>query len=93
MMFADLLSECSVAEFAESCERPATPVRVFAVRLHVIGCSLREAQAILRFIGGKRSHQAICQWQYRLSDNVQDPPTAQPSRVAIDETAVKINSD
>jgi len=30
-------------------ERTATPVRVFAVRLHTTGCSLRETQEILRY--------------------------------------------
>jgi transposase-like protein len=71
--------------------RTATPVRVFAVPLHATGCSLREIQAILRLIGVKRSHQAIWHWVHRLADTVPDPLTAQPSRVAIDETAVKIN--
>jgi putative transposase len=95
MMLADLLSECYAAEFDESWERErtATPVRVFAVRLHATGCSLRETQAILRLIDVKRSHQAIWNWVHRLADRVPDPPTATPSRVAIDETAVKINGD
>jgi putative transposase len=30
---------------------------------------------------------------HRLADSVPDPPTAQPSGVAVDETAVKINGD
>jgi putative transposase len=30
---------------------------------------------------------------YRIADSVPDPPTAQPSRVAVDETAVKINGE
>ncbi len=42
-------------------ERAATPVRVFAVRLHATVCSLRETQEILRLFGVERSHQAI--WQ------------------------------
>ncbi len=81
MKLADLLSESYAAEFDEAWERErtATPVRVFAVRLHATGCSLRETQAILRLIGVERSHQA--------------PPMAKPSRVAVDETAVKINGE
>ncbi|WP_222912843.1 IS6 family transposase [Natrinema sp. SYSU A 869] len=95
MWLADLLSECYAAEFDECWERErtATPVRVFAVRLHATGCSLRETQAILRLIGVERTHQAIWYWVHRLADSVPDPPSASPSRVAIDETAVKINGD
>ena len=74
-------------------ERTATPVRAFAVRLHATGCSLRETKEILRLFGVKRSHQAIFQWVHRLSDSVGDPPTAKPSRVAVDETAIKINGE
>ena len=74
-------------------ERTATPVRVFAVRLHATGCSLRETQGILRLFGVERSHQAIFQWVHRISDSVSDPPRAKPSRVAVDETAIKINGE
>ena len=74
-------------------ERTATPVRAFAVRLHATGCSLRETQAILRLFGVQRSHQAIFQWVHRVADSVPDPPEAQPKRVAVDETAVKINGE
>lgn len=68
-------------------------VRTFAVRLHATGCSLRETQAILRLIGIERTHQAIWNWVPRLADSGSDPPTAKLSRVAINETAVKINTD
>ena len=74
-------------------ERTATPVRAFAVRLHATGCSLRETKEILRLFGVDRSHQAIFQWVHRVSDSVGDPPEAQPKRVAVDETAVKINGE
>ncbi len=92
MTLADLLSECYATEFDESWERErtATPARVFAVRLHATGCSLRETQSILRLIGIDRSHQAIWHWVHRLADSVPDQPTEQPSQVAIDETAVKL---
>ena len=33
------------------------------------------------------------QWVHRLSDSVSDPPKATPRRVAVDETAVKINGE
>jgi putative transposase len=74
-------------------ERTATPVRAFAVRLHAAGLSLRETEAILRLIGVNRSFQAIFQWVHRLADSVSDPPSAKPKRVAVDETAVKINGE
>ena len=64
-----------------------------AVRLHATGCSLRETQAILQLFGVQRSHQAIFQWVHRVADSVPDPPEAQPKRVAVDETAVKINGE
>jgi putative transposase len=74
-------------------ERTATSVRAFAVRLHATGCSLREIREIPRLFGVERSHQAIFQWVHRVADSVGDPPTATPSRVAVDETAIKINGE
>jgi len=74
-------------------ERTATPSGFVPVRLHATGCSLRETQAILRLFGVQRSHQAIFQWVHRVADSVPDPPEAQPKRVAVDETAVKINGE
>ncbi len=56
-------------------------------------CSLRETQEILRLFGVERSHQAIWQWVHQVADSVSDPPEAKPKRVAIDETAVKINGE
>jgi len=90
-MLADLLNESYTAEFDEwwERERTATPVRVFAVRLHATGCSLQEIQAILRLIGVERTHQVIWHWVHRLADSVPDPSTVSPSRVAADETEVK----
>jgi putative transposase len=68
-----------------------TPIRAFAVRLHAASCSLRETEAILHLLGVERSFQAIFQWVPWLANSVADPPKAKPRRVAIDETAVKIN--
>ena len=95
MSLADLLSECLTAE-SDECwqrERTATHVRAFAVRLHAAGLSLREIEAILQLFGVDRSFQAIFKWVHRLADSVSDPPSAKPKRVAVDETAVKINGD
>ena len=93
MKLADLLTETSEATSFECWERErtTTPVRAFAVRLHAAGLSLRETTAILGLLGVDRSHQAIWHWKERLADSAPDPPTATPSRVAVDETAVQIN--
>ncbi|ELZ81344.1 transposase [Haloferax larsenii JCM 13917] len=74
-------------------ERTANVLTGVAVRLHAAGLSLRETEAILRLLGVERSFQAIFQWVHRLTDSVADPPKAQPRRVAVDETAVKINGE
>jgi putative transposase len=94
-MLADLLNETYDGELNEywERERTATLVRAFAVRLHQTGCSVREIATILAKLGVERSHEAVWSWVYRLADNRCDPPTAQPSRVAGDETAVKINGE
>ena len=94
-MLADLLSTSFAADLEESWERErtATSVRAFAVRLHATGCSLRETTSILAELGVERSHGAVWNWVHRIADSVSDPPTAQPSRVAVDETAVKINGE
>jgi len=74
-------------------ERTATPVRAFAVCLHAAGSSLRETAAILGLFGVERTHGAVWNWVHRLADSVGNPPSAQPTRVAVDETAVRINGE
>ncbi|MDL0121118.1 IS6 family transposase [Halobacterium salinarum] len=95
MKLADLLSESYEPDLEESWEneRTATPVRAFAVRLHETGCSLRETTTILAELGVQRSHGAVWNWVHRLADSGCDPPSAQPKRVAVDETAVKVNGE
>jgi putative transposase len=93
MKVADLLRE-TLDTAAVECwqrERTATPVRAFAVRLHTSGCSLRETAEILELVGVERTHGAVWSWVHRLADSVGNPPTPAPSRVAVDETAVRIN--
>jgi len=48
---------------------------------------------VLRLLGVDRSHGAVWQWIHRLADSLTDPPTAQPSRVAVDELAVRLNGE
>ena len=95
MPLADLLEETLDAEAFQywQRERTATPVRAFAVRLQAAGLSFRETAAILELLDVDRSHQAIWQWKERLADSECDPLTAEPSRVAVDETAVKIDGE
>jgi putative transposase len=64
-----------------------------AVQLHATSCSLRERQAILRLFGVQRSHKAVFRWVHRVADSVLNPPEAQPKRVAVDETVVKVNDE
>ncbi|MGQ4557325.1 IS6 family transposase [Halobellus sp. GM3] len=94
-MLSDLLNKDLDGELDECWERErtATPVRAFAVRLHATGCSLRETTTILAELGVERSHQAVWQLVHRLADSVPDPPSATPTRVAVDETAVRINGE
>ncbi|MDL0131629.1 IS6 family transposase [Halobacterium salinarum] len=94
-MLADLLSESYDPGLEESWEneRTANALTGVAVRLHQTGCSLRETTTILAELGVQRSHGAVWNWVHRLSDSGCDPPEAQPKRVAVDETAVKINGE
>ncbi|NHN42935.1 IS6 family transposase [Halorubellus sp. JP-L1] len=74
-------------------ERTPTPVRRVGVRLHTAGLSIREMVAILELLGVHPSHDVVWQWKHRLADSEPDPPTAWPSRVAVDETAVQIGPE
>jgi len=95
MALSDLLSKCSAVDL-DACwerERTPTPVRALAVRFHATDCSLRETATILDVLGVNRTYQAIFQWMHRIADSGCDPPSAAPTRVAIDETAVKLNGE
>lgn len=48
---------------------------------------------ILAELGVERTHGAVWNGVHRLADSVLDPPRAKPSRVAVDETAGKINGE
>jgi transposase-like protein len=74
-------------------ECTASALRVLAVQLHSTGISLRETAAALESIGVYRSHQAVFQWTRRVGEEAPDPPTAQPSQVAVDETAIRIGRE
>lgn len=87
MELGDLLRETVNVDCDEvwENERTPTPVRMFEVRLHSMGLSLREIVAVFDWLGVDRSHGAVWNWTHTLSETQVDPPTAEPSRVAVDE--------
>ena len=93
MRLGDLLGETLSVDCDEvwENERTPTPVRVFGVRLHSMGLSLREIVAVFDWLGVDRSHGAVWNWTHTLSENQDDPPTTEPSRVAIDETQITVD--
>lgn len=68
-------------------------LRAFGVRLHSMGSSLRETAAVLEVLGVHRSHQAVWQWVHQFAVSAPDPPSAVPTRVAVDETAVHVGTE
>jgi transposase-like protein len=95
MTLADLLRETidlPEQEVWEN-ERTPTPVRVFGVRLHSMGLSLREVVAVLNLLGIDRSHGAVWNWTHDLAETQSDPPTVEPSRVAVDEKQIEVDGE
>jgi len=74
-------------------DRTPTPVRVFGVRLHSTGLPLREIVAVFDWLGVDRSHGAVWNWTHTLSESQADPPTAEPSRVAVDEKQITVDGE
>jgi len=95
MPLSDLLRENFAADDRECWQRERTPNTLtgVGVRLTAAGLSIGETTAVLRLLGIDRSHGAVWQWIHRLADSLADPPTAQPSRVAVDELAVRFNGE
>jgi len=95
MTLADLLRETLDVDCDEvwENERTPTPVRVFGVRLHSMGLSVREVAAVLELLGVDRSHGAVWNWTHDLAEWQADPPTAEPSRVAVDEKQIEVDGE
>src|SRR6056297_1597096 len=74
-------------------ERTPTPVRVFGVRLHSMGLSLREVVPVLDLLGIDRSHGAVWNWTHDLAETQPDPPMVEPSRVAVDEKQIEVDGE
>ena len=87
MTLADLLRETLDVDCDEvwENERTPTPVRVFRVRLYSMGLSVRQVEGVLAWLGVDRCYQAVWNWKEKLAETQSDPPTAAPSRVAVDE--------
>jgi hypothetical protein len=70
MTLADLLRETLDVDCEDvwENERTPTPVRVFGVRLHSMGLSLREVVAVFELLGVDRSHGAVWNWTHTLSE-------------------------
>lgn len=93
MQLADLFNETiwlDRDEIREN-ERTSTLVRVFGVRLHSKGLSLREVVAVSEILGVDRSHGAIWNWTHELAETQSDPTT--PSLVAVDETLIEVDGE
>jgi putative transposase len=95
MKLGDLLRETLDVDYEGvwENERTPTPVRVFGVRLHSMGLSLREIVAVFEWLGVDRSHGAVWNWTHALSEAQEDPPTAEPSRVAVDEKQIEVDGE
>jgi transposase-like protein len=95
MTLTDLLRETLDVDCDEvwENERTPTPVRVFGVQLHSMGLSVREVVAVLELLGVDRSHGAVWSWTHTLAAAQSDPPTVQPSRVAVDEKQIEVNGE
>ena len=95
MELADLLRETVDVDCEEvwENERTPTPVRAFGVRLHSMGLSVQEVTAVLGLLGIDRSHGAIWNWTHTLAEAQGDPPTAEPSRVAVDEKQIEVDGE
>jgi transposase-like protein len=95
MKLADLLREGLDVENQDTWEneRTPTPVRCFAVRLHSMGLSVREVEGVLAWLGVDRCYQAVWNWKEKLAEEQSDPPTAEPSRVAVDEKQIEVDGE
>ena len=58
-----------------------------------MGLPLREIVAVFGWLGVDRSHGAVWNWTHTLSENQDDPPTAEPSRVAVDEKQITVDGE
>jgi transposase-like protein len=58
-----------------------------------MGLSVREVEGVLAWLGVDRCYQAVWNWKEKLADEQSDPPTAEPSRVAVDEKQIEVDGE
>ena len=58
-----------------------------------MGLLLREVVAMFEWLGVDSSHGAVWNWMHALAETKADPPTAQPSRVAVDEKQITVDGE
>ena len=97
MTLTDLLRETIDLPEQDVWENERTPrfVRVFGMRLHSVGLSLREVVAVLDLLEIDRSHEAVSNWKHDLAETQLDPPTvplAEPVQISLQPTATQSGS-
>ncbi|PHQ46333.1 IS6 family transposase [Halorubrum sp. C3] len=90
---SDRLTGCTDWIDLEFVERERTPRELIEVgiQLHLAGLSLSNTKQYLEKLGVKRSRTAIHNWIQKA--DLQPADGASPNRVAVDETAIQIDSD
>ena len=63
------------------------------MRLHSRGLSLRGTVAVFKWLGVDCSHGAVWNWTHTLSEEQADSPTAEPLRVAVNETRIQVDGE
>jgi transposase-like protein len=58
-----------------------------------MGLSVREVPAVLEVLGINRSHGAVWNWTHDLAEAQGDPPTVEPSWVAVDEKQIEVDGE
>jgi len=58
-----------------------------------MGLSVREVEGVLPWLGVDRCYQAVWNWKEKLAQTQSDPPTATPSRVAVDEKQIEVDGE
>jgi len=48
---------------------------------------------VFEWLDVDRSHEAVWNWTHALSETQEDPPTAEPSRVAVDKTQITVDGE
>ena len=74
-------------------ERTPTPVGCFAVRVRSMGLSFRELEAVSDWLGVECCHRAVWYRKATLAGTRSDPPTAAPSRGAVDGKRIEVDGE